>query len=246
LFIRKKRRVNRLKKSYIFFISLLKKILAKFGFFKDRKGNKHNSVVFRWVESIFAIYDVEELINLDLPWWTFQATAEVEQFLKNRDNASVFEWGSGASTIWLARRAESIISIEHETKWFEKMQSISKEYSNITLCLEQPRNLIGEFSTFMSSKKGFENLDFQQYVTAISRLNKKFDLIVIDGRAREACFEIAINYLNKDGLIVFDNTNRSRYQKVINKKNHLLRVTTTKGLTVALPYPTKTSLIYKK
>jgi hypothetical protein len=62
LFIRKKRRVNRLKKSYIFFISLLKKILAKFGFFKDRKGNKHNSVVFRWVESIFAIYD--QIINI--------------------------------------------------------------------------------------------------------------------------------------------------------------------------------------
>lgn len=207
---------------------------------------KSNSNFLQWIKSIFAIYDVEELINLDLPWWTFKATNEVDQFLKSKDSLSAFEWGSGASTIWLARRVESIISIEHETKWFEKMQSISKEYSNITLCLEEPRNLNGEFSTFMSSKKGFKNLDFQQYVTAISKFNKKFDLIVIDGRARQACFEIAVNYLNRDGLIVFDNTNRSRYQKVINKTNHLLKVTTTKGLTVALPYPTKTSLLYKK
>lgn len=216
------------------------------GLLNDHKGKKHRSVVFRWVESIFAIYDVEELTKLDLPWWTFQATNEVEKFLNHRDNASVFEWGSGASTIWLARRAESIISVEHETKWFEKMRSISKEYPNITLFLEEPRKLNGLTSVFMSSKKGFKNLDFQQYAAVISRFNKKFDLIVIDGRAREACFEIAVNYLNQDGLIVFDNTNRRRYRKVINKTNHLLKVTTTKGLTVALPYPTKTSLIYKK
>lgn len=234
-----------MKKIYILFIKITKFFLIRLGVVKLSKNKKNNSIFQQWIKSIFAIYDAEELINLDLPWWTFEATAKVEIFLNQRDNASVFEWGSGASTVWLARRAENIMSIEHETKWFEKMKKITKEFSNISLFLVEPRNLNGKISAFMSSKKGFKNLDFQKYVTVIDQFDKKFDLIVIDGRAREACFELAINYLAEDGLIVFDNTERVRYQNVINKKNNIFECQT-KGLTVALPYPTRTSLIYKK
>ena len=45
-------------------------------------------------------------------------------------------------------------------------------------------------------------------VKSIENINTKFDLIFIDGECRNACFDIALNYLNENGLIVFDNTSR--------------------------------------
>jgi hypothetical protein len=32
----------------------------------------------RWFRSLFAIYDLDDLIHLELPWWTFDAIEAVD------------------------------------------------------------------------------------------------------------------------------------------------------------------------
>ena len=53
-----------------------------------------------WLRSLLSIYDLEDLLRHDVPWWTFDASDRVAGFLAERPGARVFEWGSGASTVW--------------------------------------------------------------------------------------------------------------------------------------------------
>lgn len=94
-----------------------------------------------------------------------------------------------------------------------------------------------------SRKRGYEGLDFTAYCAAIDDVPGVFDLVVIDGRAREACLGAAVARLAPGGLIVFDNVDRRRYVEAIDALGDRVRVTMTRGLTPALPYPTRTALI---
>ena len=194
-----------------------------------------------WMRALFAIYDVDQMIALDVPWWTYRATDEVDQFLKLRSNASVFEFGSGASTIWLARRAGTVHSIEHDKDWFDLMQSRIKPYPSIQLTHVRTDASLSEDPLYHSQKEEYAEHSFEHYVKAITQTGLTYDLIVIDGRARPACLHAAQTCLAKDGMIVFDNTKRKRYDTAIRESG--LVATHLGGMTPSLPYPDKTTLL---
>ena len=93
-----------------------------------------------------------------------------------------------------------------------------------------------------SRKEGHEGLDFSAYVAAIDDVPGSFDLVVIDGRAREACLAAAVGRLAVDGMIVFDNSRRRRYRETIRRSG--LDEQVFRGLTPTLPYPDQTSLLF--
>ena len=94
-----------------------------------------------------------------------------------------------------------------------------------------------------SAKEGHAGLDFAAYVAAIDDVEGPFDLIVVDGRAREACLRAALPHLADDGIVVFDNTRRKRYRQAMAAARVTIDRTT--GLTPTLPYPDETSLCRK-
>jgi hypothetical protein len=57
--------------------------------------------------------------NPDAPWLTSQAVAFLERWLES-DHVG-FEWGSGRSTVWFAKRVRRLISIEHDSHWYEEV-----------------------------------------------------------------------------------------------------------------------------
>ena len=95
----------------------------------------------------------------------------------------------------------------------------------------------------LSEKPGFEGLDFADYVAAVDDVDGSFDLVVVDGRARNACFHRAITRLAPGGVLVFDNVDRRRYRDAIASSPVAVDVEWTRGLTPALPYPTRTALV---
>jgi hypothetical protein len=193
-----------------------------------------------WVRSWFSIYDLGELLVYDLPWWTFASADRVSEFLCVHPRARAFEWGSGASTMWLARRCASVTSVEHDTTWAAQMAPLLP--GNATLRVVEPA-AHGEGGAVPSAKPGYAGLDFGAYVAAIDTVPGCFDLIVIDGRAREACLDRAVERLAAGGLIVLDNVDRQRYRDAVARYGHRLDVVWTRGRTPALPYPTRTALI---
>ena len=69
----------------------------------------------RHLRSMFAIHDVRDMAALDLAWWTYGAIEAVEAHLDGlAGQARVFEYGAGASTLWLGRRAGEVHSVEHD------------------------------------------------------------------------------------------------------------------------------------
>ena len=216
-----------LRNVYVSGIRKLRLAAGSVGLLRWLERREHVSM--RWLRSLFAIHDIDDLVYLDLPWWTTRAVGRIEMHLAARPNARVFEWGAGASTIWLAKRAASVTSIEHDPAWADRVRVKAGDMENINLHVVEPA-MSGKAT---SSRSGFEYLFFDEYVAAIESTSGNFDLIVIDGRAREACLERAISRLAPDGLILLDDFHRIRYRTAVAGSN--LAAERLNGFRICLP-----------
>jgi hypothetical protein len=197
-----------------------------------------------WAYSLTRAHDSLGISELDVPWWTYGAIDAVERFITERaGDVRAFEWGSGASTIWLARRVARVDSVEHHAGFGEMIRSrLAGEFPHADLQIVEP--VPSAAPRVGSHKEGHGNLDFADYVAHIDTVAAQrgpFELIVVDGRAREACLAAALAHLADGGIIVFDNTSRRRYRTAI----EALPVAETRyrGLTPTLPYPDQTSVL---
>jgi hypothetical protein len=215
------------------------KVLARAGMASGAPPTRDRRLA-HWLYSLTRVYDSLELARLDVPWWTYGAIDVVDAWLGARSRpVRVFEFGSGASTIWLATRADEVISVEHHRGFAEQLQPSLDAYDHVTLRIVEPRK--SEHPVVPSHKEGCAGLDFADYVSTLDQSEGEFDLIVIDGRAREACLDAGRSRLAADGMIVFDNSRRRRYRDAIRRSG--LQELTIRGLVPTLPYPEQTSLL---
>lgn len=143
-------------------------------------------------EGWFKSFETKTAIDIDgkpLAWYSYSFL----RFLKPLLNADfdVFEYGAGNSTLWYATMVKSVKSVENDKKWVE------------ILTPKLPNNAIVVF------KEVNENKDYQ---TEIKAENKKYDIIVLDGRRRNDCAMLSVDYLTDRGVIILDNSNREDYQ----------------------------------
>src|SRR5680860_329254 len=186
----------------------------------------------RWLASLGAIYSLDRMVALDLPWWNIAATEAVEEFLRARPSATVFEYGSGASSLWLARRAKSVITVEHDADWAAKVGAKLGGHANARL-ISVPGLPGGQ-------APGHSQATDHPYVRAIASQGL-FNLIVIDGRQRTRCLEAALPHLKPGGIILFDDSGRKRYRKSIETcglvERHFF------GRSYCVPYSDHTSIL---
>jgi hypothetical protein len=194
-----------------------------------------------WAYSLTKVHDSLAIAELDVPWWTYRAIAEVDAWLEARRGrpVRVFEYGSGASTFWLAKRATEVHSVEHHRGFGEMMAGELAPVAHVSLRIIEP--VPSERPAIGSAKEGHAGLDFSDYVTSIDAVPGEFDLVVVDGRAREACLVAATGRLAPGGLIVFDNSMRRRYRRAIEAAPVV--EDRFRGLTPTLPYPDQTSVL---
>src|ERR1043165_4945404 len=74
-------------------------------------------------------------LAVEIPWFSYAAIDFLEDFIK--PHMSVFEYGSGGSTLFFARRAKSVWSIEDNPRWFDLVSRRVQEKGarNVTLKL---------------------------------------------------------------------------------------------------------------
>jgi hypothetical protein len=207
----------------------------------DRLERRRDVRSLFWLRSLFAIWNVEDMIRLDVPWWTFAATERVERYLAAIPRARVFEYGAGASTVWLAKRAGSVCFVEHDAAWMRTLAPFVERLPNVSGLLRVPTPAAAP--AFASHKSGWRGLDFTDYVRAIDEVGGAFDLIVVDGRCRPACLERGLAHLADEAVLVYDNSGRRRYRAAIDNSG-LPRIETF-GLTPTLPYPDRTTLLLR-
>lgn len=125
----------------------------------------------------------------DLPWIPFAAARFIEGAIL-RPDSRVFEWGSGGSTVWWAKRSGFFVSVENRANWHAQVTSALREYGVEDKC---------EYLLRTKGRNGFAN-----YVSAIDPY-EPFDIIFVDGRERAACLKRAVRKIKSGGYIVLDN-----------------------------------------
>lgn len=125
-----------------------------------------------------------------IPWITYSAL----DFIQKRINSEmdVFEYGCGMSTYWWAAKVKSVDSCEHDLQWYDK----------ISKCIPSNVNL-----HYIQLEYGGD------YSKCIANTEKKYDIIIIDGRDRVNCAINAIIALKDNGVILWDNSDRDEYNK---------------------------------
>jgi len=152
-----------------------------------------------------------------LPWLTFAAVDFLGRNVGPRD--TVFEWGMGGSSLFLARRAAHVVSIEHESAWFEitRAEIARREIANWEGFLVAPDPLPtgkdlspSDPAAYYSSQTHFAGNTFRDYASFIDRYpDRHFDIVLIDGRVRPSCVRHAIAKARR--IIVIDNAERRHY-----------------------------------
>jgi len=195
---------------------------------------------WKWARTLVSIHDLDDLVTQDLPWWTMESIALIEPYLAKQPRR-VFEYGSGASSVWLARRAGSLVSVEHHPGFAERVSGYLDLYPQAELRVRPPEPVRSE-SQYRSKKRGWEAFGFDGYVAAIDETDERYDLVAIDGRCREGCLPMAIRHLSPGGVIVLDDTGRRRYVQAMDRTG-LSRIDTG-GIKVCEPLPGKTSILF--
>jgi len=175
-----------------------------------------------WIDSFNQQSPIDKK-EKPLPWVTYSFIDFIEDRLNNTMN--VFEYGSGNSTLWYAKKVNSVISVEHDNQWFEKIKNSME--ANVSIYYEE---LIygGEYSKF------------------IKRLKNEFDIIIVDGRDRVNCLKNSISAINHNGVIILDDSERDAYKEGVNflLENNYKKIDFW-GISPGLFYKKCTTIFYK-
>lgn len=120
-----------------------------------------------------------------VPWITYPAIDFLSQF--DFSDASVFEWGSGFSTLWWTKRCRAIASVESNASFIPYIRTLLSEKVEL---LTTPLDVDAEIAALTSHH------------------TTHHDVFVVDnyGPFRRACADAAATHLNEGGLIILDNS----------------------------------------
>ena len=142
-----------------------------------------------WQKDFAIERSIDENVCLDkdnnpIPWYTYPAIEYLSQL--DFSDKKVFEFGVGYSSLFWAKRALTVTSVEDNPEWYQKWQN---EFSADNL-------------TLIHRDEG------ETYYNAILEDESKYDVIIIDGKCRAECAKTAVQALNAGGFIILDDSDR--------------------------------------
>lgn len=127
-----------------------------------------------------------------------------------RQDAEVLEWGSGQSTAQIALRTKSIVSIEHNVEWYRKLKPRLELFHNVEYFFVPPNT---PYDERLGDGTAIQFLNYCMR-PAMFHPQRMFDVILIDGRARIGCADIAQSILQLNGFIFIHDYDRTAYHEV--------------------------------
>ncbi len=127
-----------------------------------------------------------------LPWLTYSAITFLDERLKS--DLSLFEFGSGFSTLYFEKRIASVMSLEYDKKWFDLVRNkVDEQKTEVIYCA--------------SDHDG-------DYCRMAKNSGRRFDIVLVDGRDRVNCCRHSIDCLSDHGVLIFDDAERDKYSEV--------------------------------
>ncbi len=141
-----------------------------------------------WFRSFHAQASIDAQ-GKPLPWFNYAFIKFLAPRLK--PSMTLFEYGSGNSTIWFAGKVQTVCAVEHDELWVQKLAS------------QLPSNAKIVFRSLLYDKVA--------YIQEVGKANTLYDLIIVDGRERNACVAASIACLSMQGVLILDNSEREKY-----------------------------------
>lgn len=169
----------------------------------------------------------ESAISRGLPWISYPALRLLEDVVK--PGMRVFEWGSGGSTVFFARKGCRVTSIESSEVWHGRLES------GLSVLTPEQRSNVDLRFIKAHAQEYPQGLD--AYVSSVLD-GGPWDLILVDGWERVRCAETAQVTLAPDGILIFDNSDQPQFASVRLR----LQETPFPGFGVSRIWPTQTSV----
>jgi predicted O-methyltransferase YrrM len=122
----------------------------------------------------------------ELPWIPAAARKALNGLL--RPDSRVLEFGSGMSSLWLARRCAFVNSVEHDEEWASNITSLARTRGLTNLKVDSFGADDPRYSNPPDCRRG------------------SFDLVIVDGVARPECAQSSLDLVTPNGSIYIDNT----------------------------------------
>jgi hypothetical protein len=132
-----------------------------------------------------------------LPWYPIPFIKFLDERLTA--NMNIFEFGSGSSSKWYAKRVKHVISIENNPVWYTKYLESLEENSECHLFESHP------VDHYLNSVFSQEASEPTHYAQSIRELGAHSDIIVVDGIDRNNCIFEAIQIAGPKTVIILDN-----------------------------------------
>jgi len=175
-----------------------------------------------WDKSVLS--GRSEGLDGPVPWYTYAARLVLERCVPRA--ARVLEFGSGGSTRWWTQRGCTVVAVEHDPVWHA--QFIATEAAAGLDIRLRPAGSVptdagagavvrawaaGLASAQAQAPGPAEGLDELVAYAAEGLLcgAESFDVVVVDGTARNLCARVALACVKPGGLVVFDNAERPQY-----------------------------------
>ena len=126
------------------------------------------------------------------------AVLTLDAWLRPSDRG--LEWGSGRSTVWLARRVAHLVTVEHDPVWYGRVEN---ELEAEGLAARVDYRLISAPADQMAEPEG------HAYTAVAEEFeDATLDFALVDGQMRRRCTERVLTKLKPGGLLILDGANR--------------------------------------
>ena len=145
-------------------------------------------------EGWFQSFSSRNAVNANgspIPWINYSMLHFLIPRMKN--DISMLEYGGGNSTLFWAGRVLEIVTVEHDLLWAHKISEKIAAFPNASLLVAP---------------------DGPEYENAPSKLQKKFDMIVIDGIRRTECVSSAVSMLTPSGCVLLDDSHLAEQKPI--------------------------------
>lgn len=137
---------------------------------------------------------IDERCGLVFPWFTRPFLDHLMHW--RLEDKRVFEYGGGHSTVWWARYAKEVVTVECDLLW---IFGIQEELQRADFFNEVHNTLMHR--AVIPNEVELKS----RYVNAIYEEPGEFDVIVIDGSYRDECIAAALTKIKEGGIIICDN-----------------------------------------
>lgn len=132
-------------------------------------------------------------IKDNVPMMSEKEIGTIDYLIEKFKPRTVLEWGSGNSTLYFSRHdcIKSWLSIEHNGHYVEYLQGKTNNKTTVIWA------------------------DKEWYIDAVKLNGRKYDMILVDGKDREACLNVAHDLVTDRGFILLHDSGRKEYEDFI-------------------------------